>query len=454
MDVLFRRFQPKLAVLLCALIGLGTSSAQTKSGQADVLAQVNRIPGLSNIKHVVFIVKENRSFDNMFGHWNDQGSGRTPVNTASTGRTSTGQVINLQDMPDAVSHDICHGWGCFVQSIDNGKMDQFDLQNAGAPCSLNGDYECYGVQTAAQMAPYFTYGEQFALGDNYYTSIKTATTPNHLYTVAAQSGGVITNAPDGCDSAPNDDLAVLDGNGNLSQQYPCVDMLTLMDELQASGVSWRYYADTKIPFNAMELISHLRFGPLWVNNVPDSNFVTDVQNGKLQQVSWLMATGEATDHPPFSLCFGENYTVNAINAIMNSQYWTTEPTAIFITWDDSGGWYDHAPPPVLDQYGVGIRAPFLVISPYTPQVTTPTIGSVSHVQYEHSSVLRFVEDLFSLPNMTTRDAGSNQLAADPAFFDFSQAPRSPAPQTPQQCVPNSTNNLHFYQAQQVATPSR
>ncbi len=425
---------------------------QTPEQQKAILDKVNRIPGLSNIQHVVFLVKENRSFDNMFSHWTDDPN-HTTINTASSGKISTGQTIALQDLPDAVSHDICHGWGCFVQAIDNGKMDGFDLQNVGAPCNMNGDYECYGRQTAAQMAPYFTYGEQFAFGDNYYTSIKTATTPNHLYTVAAQSAGVITNAPFGCDSPPNDELAVVDPNGNLSTQYPCVDMLTLMDELQAAGVSWRYYVDTMIPFNAMQLISHLRYGPLWVNNVPDGNFIPDVQNGNLPQVSWLEATGEATDHPPYSLCFGENYTVNAINAIMSStQYWTSEPTAIFITWDDSGGWYDKVPPPVLDQYGLGNRAPFIVISPYTPDANPA--GSVSHVQYEHSSVLRFVEDLFNLPNLTNRDSVSNQLAADPALFNFNQTPRAALPPMPlQACVPNSTNNLPFYQAQQVGVPS-
>jgi phospholipase C len=456
MTRLTRNIQSKLAVavlLLLAVVCLGMLPAMAQSAQQSsaILDKVNKIPGLGNIKHVVFLFKENRSFDNMFSHWNDAGSARTPVNTVSSGPISTGQILALQDMPDAVSHDICHGWGCFILAIDNGKMDGFDLQIVGSPCSLNGDYECYGRQTAAQMKPYFTYAEQFGLGDNYFTSIKTATTPNHLYSVAAQSGGVITNAPDGCDSPPNDVLAVLDPNGNLSTQFPCVDMLTLMDELQSAGVSWRYYADTKIPFNAMQLISHLRFGPLWVNNVSDANFVNDVNSGNLQQVSWLMATGEATDHPPYSLCFGENYTITAINAIMNSKYWSTEPTAIFVAWDDSGGWYEHVAPPILDQYGVGARSPFIVISPYTPD--TGGAGSVSHVQYEHSSVLRFVEDLFTLPNMTNRDAGSNQLAADPALFDFNQALRGPVTQSLQQCVPNSTNQLQFFQTQQVGTPS-
>jgi phospholipase C len=401
--------------------------------------------GLSQIKHVVFIVRENRSFDNMFGH---QFPGTANV---TSGLTSTGQVIQLQHLPDAMAHDICHGWGCFIDAIDYGKMDGFDLQTAGSPCSVNGDFECYGQQWQSDIPNYWQYAIDFALADDYFTSNKASTSPNHLYTVAAQSAGMITNAPDGCDSPPNDEIAVLDANGNLTTKFPCLDMRTMMDELQDAGVTWRYYADTKIPFNSMELISHLRFGPLWANNVVDNNFIPDVQNGNLPQVSWLMATGEATDHPPYSICFGENYTVNAVNAIMNStKYWVDEPTAIVIVWDDPAGLYDHVPPPQLDQYGLSMRAPMIVISPFTPQ-NSP--NNVTHVQYEHSSVLTFIEDLFGLPSLTNRDAISNHMSADPVLFNFNQSPRAPEVLQPRQCSPASTQNLTFYQTQPVGTPS-
>src|ERR1700690_4256885 len=116
-------------VCLSVLPAMGQSAEQSQA----ILDKVNKIPGLSNIKHVVFIVKENRSFDNMFSHWNDAGLNHTPANVATQGQLSTGQILPLQDLPDAVSHDICHGWGCFILAIDNGKMDGFDLQIVGAP---------------------------------------------------------------------------------------------------------------------------------------------------------------------------------------------------------------------------------------------------------------------------------------------------------------------------------
>jgi len=404
-------------------------------------------PGLSQIKHVVFIVRENRSFDSMFGH-NFPGA-----NGATSGVTSTGQVLQLQHLPDAMAHDICHGWGCFIQAINYGKMDGFDLLNVGSPCNLNGDYECYGQQWQSDIPNYWTYATDFALGDNFFTSNKASTTPNHLYTVAAQSAGVITNAPAGCDSPANILIGVLDANGNFTSKYPCVDLPTMMDELEVAGIPWRYYSATKIPFNSMELISHLRFGPLWANNVVDNKFIPDVTAGNLPQVSWLMATGEATDHPPYSICFGENYTVRAVNAIMNSpKYWSQEPTAIFIVWDDPAGLYDHIPPPQLDQYGLSMRAPLIVISPYTPQASAG--NSVTHVQYELSSVLTFIEDLFGLSPLTQRDGAlANHMSIDPVLFNFNQALRAPEPLPLRTCKPNSTDSLTFYQAQSVGTPS-
>jgi phospholipase C len=430
-----------LIVALVLLFGCSTAVF----GQASQPGQKFIPPaGLSQIKHVVFIVRENRSFDSMFGH---QFPGTTNV---TSGLASTGQVIPLQHLPDAMAHDICHGWGCFIQAIDYGKMDGFDLLNVGAPCNMNGDYECYGQQWQSDIPNYWLMATHFALGDDYFTSNKASTSPNHVYTVAAQSAGMITNAPAGCDSPPNDEIAILDPSGNVTTKFPCLDVTTMMDELQNAGISWRYYVDTKIPFNSMELISHLRYGPLWTNNVPDNQFVNDVQNGNLPQVSWLMATGEATDHPPYSICFGENYTVNAVNAIMNStQYWVDEPTAIFIVWDDPAGLYDHVAPPQLDQYGLSMRSPLIVMSPFTPD-NSP--NNVTHVQYEHSSVLTFMEDLFAVPSLTNRDAGSNHMSADPVLFNFNQT-RAPIPLTPRVCSPASTTNLTFYQQQQVGTPS-
>jgi hypothetical protein len=164
----------------------------------------------------------------------------------------------------------------------------------------------------------------------------------------------------------------------------------------------------------MDAINHIRNTSLWKTNVfADNAFKVVAQHGNLPAVSWLV-TGPASEHPPASACVGENWTVQQINAIMSGPDWPS--TAIFLTWDDFGGFYDHVPPPTDDMYGLGIRVPFLIISPYAK------LGYVSHTQYELSSVLKFIEERFGLPALTARDAAANDLTD---AFDFTQQPRNP-----------------------------
>jgi phospholipase C len=130
---------------------------------------------------------------------------------------------------------------------------------------------------------------------------------------------------------------------------------------------------------------------------------------KLPAVSWVLPPGEKSEHPPNSVCQGENWTVEAVNAVMQGPDWSS--TVIFITYDDFGGLYDHVPPPQIDQFGLGPRVPMLIISPFARR------GYVSHTQYEHSSVLKFVEARYQLPSLTARDAGASDMLDS---FDFSQ----------------------------------
>jgi phospholipase C len=153
----------------------------------------------------------------------------------------------------------------------------------------------------------------------------------------------------------------------------------------------------------------------------DSRFVKDALKGNLPTVSWLV-TGVASEHPPFSTCEGENWTVKQINAIMRGPLWNS--TVIFLTWDDFGGFYDHVSPPKLDQFGLGPRVPLLIISPYAKP------GHISHTQYEFSSFLAFVETRLSLKPLTERDTQANNMLDS---FDFSQPPRAPLVLSPHSC---------------------
>ena len=165
-------------------------------------------------------------------------------------------------------------------------------------------------------------------------------------------------------------------------------------------------------------IRHVRFGPEWQKVQDPENFLTDIKKRQLPAVSWLVPPESYNEHPGGpSVCAGENWTIQQLNGIMQSPYWSS--TAVVIVWDDFGGFYDHVPPPHFDIMGLGPRTPALIISPWTKQGSNPNGGSIDHTTYEFSSVLRFMEDLHNLPAMTKRDAQASPLSG---AFDFTDPP--------------------------------
>ena len=195
----------------------------------------------------------------------------------------------------------------------------------------------------------------------------------------------------------------------------CFDIKVLPDQLEQAGISWKYYASENAWMNVMQMIKHVRYGPMWNKVVSPDNFVTDVKHGDMPSVSWIEPPESYNDHPGSgkSVCAGENWTVQQINTIMKSPYW--DSTAIVVVWDDFGGFYDPVVPPHADIMGLGPRTPALIISPYTRSGDNPDGGLVDHTTYEFSSVLHFIEDLFGLKPMTERDANASPLAG---AFDF------------------------------------
>jgi phospholipase C len=368
-------------------------------------------PGMTNIQHIVFIIKENRTFDNYFGTF-------PGADGATTGVIHTGKRIPLGHLSDSPPHDIAHGWDAAHTAVDGGKMDRFDLIPGG---NDNGDYLSYTQLYQSDIPNYFAYGLHFALADRMFSSVETESFPNHLYSVASDSAGAINNPNGGwgCDADENTTVEVMDTEGRLSYQFPCFEIQTLADSLIAANTSWRYYAPSKgeggYNWSALDAIGHIRNTPLWTANVvPFAQFVTDAQSGKLPAVSWVITSDLLSEHPIHSSCAGENTTVQEINAVMQGPLWNS--TAIFITWDDFGGFYDHVPPPGLDMYGLGPRVPLLIVSPYAKA------GTVSHTQYEFASFLKFVETRYSLQPLTSRDANANSMVDS---FNFLQTPLAP-----------------------------
>jgi phospholipase C len=425
----------KYLVLVMSIVGFLTCSAWPQNP----------------IQHVVWIIKENRTFDNYFGTF-------PGADGATRGTLSDGSVITLGHTPDITPHDIDHQWYSSITSIDGGKMDQYDLIPAA---NVNGDLLTYTQLTQSDIPNYFAYAANFVLADKMFSSIHSSTLPNHLYTIAASSYEIASSPTQrgnddswGCDSNdPNMTVQMMTPQGVITNVKPCFDFQTLADVLDNSGVSWKYYAPTYgesgYQFSTYDSIRHIRYGSDWTNNVvPDTQFVRDALAGNLPSVTWLV-TGLANEHAPNPVCFGENWTVQQINAIMQGPDWPS--TAIFVVWDDFGGFYDHVNPPTVDFYGYGQRVPLIIISPYAIP------GHISSTVYEHSSVVRFIEETFGLPNLGKRDVYANSPIDS---FNFNQTPNPPLILSPRSCAlvspslgwgehyVGSTENTGFHPAKQ------
>jgi len=429
-----------LLLLATILLGVPSASAQSSNPQA-------RVPdGINKIQHIVFIVKENHSFDNYFGaYWSWLNKGNPPPNPyfTTTGLLSTGATIPLGRTPDNTPNDICHSWKCFAPMLDYGKMDHFDLEPT---CLQNGTLMCMTQMQQADIPNYWAYASNFTLAANFYSSIHASSVPNHMYSIAASSGGLIdqghlgSERAVGCQSPEGGTSDFLDEHGNTTKQYPCFDINTLGDLLTTAGVSWTSYSPANIGFNAFVLINHLFHSDEWNQHVVSyTQFTSDALAGKLPAVSWLVANAES-EHPPFSVCYGENWTVNQINAVMQGPDWPT--TAIFLTWDEPGGFYDHMSPQTEDTFGLGVRLPMIIISPYSIP------GYISTTQYEHSSVIKFIEERFNLPSLNGRDVLANDMLDS---FNFDQTPNPPLSLQTHSCpIVQSSQN---FQPQAVGTTS-
>jgi phospholipase C len=227
----------------------------------------------------------------------------------------------------------------------------------------------------------------------------------------------------GCGGGKRDYVNTILADRSLGpNEPPCFNYATIGDELDRKSLSWNYYsvppAAGNFGWNPYQAIRHILNGPDWKRSMkwPPQRFFHDVKAGRLATVTWISPDQHDSDHPAPYVYPGKNgpeWVANIVNAVGQSQFWNS--TAIFVMWDDWGGWYDHVAPPYEDYDGLGFRVPLIVISPYAKR------GYVSHVQYEHGSILKFVEDTFGLPRLAASDARANSLMPD--CFKFSQPPR-------------------------------
>ena len=254
-----------------------------------------------------------------------------------------------------------------------------------------------------EIPNYWEYARRFTLCDAFFSSLQGPSEPNHLYTVAAQSGGLVNN--------PGRGIVGEDGVYNFT---------TLAELLQHSNHSWKYYDEKKNPkahslWNPMPGFKGISSSPEMMSHLVSLNeFYADAKAGALPEVCWIVPTAADSEHPPADSARGMWHVTGLVNAVMESPEW--KDSVIIVTWDDYGGFYDHVPPPQVDKYGYGFRVPALIISPWAKP------GFICHVHYDFTSPLKLIEDHFGLPSLATRDQAANNMLD---CFDFKQKPNPP-----------------------------
>jgi phospholipase C len=376
------------------------------------------------IQHVIYIIQENRSFNFMFNKFKG-------ALTQDYGYDTNGHKIPLHEQSISASWDIDHSSNGFFAAYNNGKINGWN--NEYACCGQPSNF-AYAYAPPSEVKTYWKMAEEYVLADEFFQSNLDGSYIAHQYAIAAYANHEV-NFPSsywGCQGGPYDTLPTLNSDRSIGPDVPtCENYETLGDELDSASLSWRFYT---YPYNgdgglwnAYSAVEHIYNGPDYVNDVitPASNFIQDVGNGTLSAVTWITPTFENSDHSGFDSTGGPAWVASLVNAVGESQFWNS--SAIFIIWDDWGGWFDPVAPIYEDYDGLGFRIPMIAISPYAKK------GYVTHVQYESSSVLRFMEDNFGLQPL----AASDTRAADPAsdVFDFSQAPRTFKPFKAKQGAP-------------------
>jgi phospholipase C len=428
--------------------------------------------GIHKIQHVVIVMQENRSFDEYFGTF--PGADGLPTQngqfTTCVPDPRGGCQKPFHD-PDPVNAGGPHGQANATADIDGGKMDGFVAQALTArhacadpndpACSNGQKVDVMGWKDARDIPNYWSYAQSFVLQDRMFEPNASWSLPEHLFLVSEWSAKCASASdPNSCVDAlqnPNNPqtparpkkAASPDAGQPVSSLYAWTDVTWLLNK---QHVSWKYYvapgtepdcedasqqtcvqkkqnAGTPGIWNPLPWFTDVKQDKQLGNIQDMSHFTADARSGQLPAVSWIVPNSKNSEHPPASTSTGQAYVTDLVNAVMRSPNWGS--TAIFLSWDDWGGFYDHVRPPSVDQNGYGLRVPGIVISPYARQ------GFVDHQTLSHDAYVKFIEDDFLSgqrldpktdgrpdPRPDVREKASI-LGDLQAAFDFTQRPRPP-----------------------------
>lgn len=405
-----------------AAVVLGTISVRTAFG-TSAAGRPRPAVAAFPIRHVIIVIKENHSFDNIFGTY--------PGADGATHALAGNRRVRLGHTPDHTILDIGHAGDAALVAENGGRMNEFQTLPGAIQ---NGKDIADSEYHASDIPAYWKLARYFTLDDHFFSTINGPSFPNHLVFIAGTSDNTVDNPRGqtqhawGCDSGP---YAVVPAENPVSGRHylvkPCLNMKTMADTFQSHGVSWKYYAPGKFKsgyiWSSFDAIRHIRYSHLWKTNVvPPGDLFTDLRAGRLPQVSWIVPDQLHSEHPPASMCVGENWSTNIVNAVMHSRYWPD--TLVVLTWDDFGGFYDHVVPPREDLISLGPRVPTIIISPYARP------HYIDHHLLEFDSILKFIEQDFHLPALTHRDRTAPSLLSS---LDFQQLPLTPITLPKERC---------------------
>ncbi|HEX9388636.1 MAG TPA: alkaline phosphatase family protein [Anaerolineales bacterium] len=385
------------AMLMISMFGMtGVSAAQSEN-------EPN-----TPIEHFIVVMQQNHTFDNYFGTY--PGANGIPDNVCMPNALSDQKdrlCVPPFEIGDHPISNLSHSDTIFQGQYQNGKMNGF----IDALKKLNEDGTLSMAHYTDKDIPfYWNLADQYVLFDNYFSSAHTGSITNRMFWVSGKPGSEFNRIPE-------------NGFG---------DIPTIFDRLQERGISWKFYIRDYNPNLNYRTAKELDFLPPQVQWVPLLSFdrflddpelsshivdldeyYMDLENGTLPAVSYVLLLG-GTEHPISDVSLGETVARTMLNTLMQSDVW--ESSALMITYDDWGGWYDHVPPPQVDDRGYGFRVPTLLVSPYA------RMGHIDHTLLDHTSILKFIEENWDIAPLATRDAKANNITS---AFDFSMTSRPP-----------------------------
>ena len=362
------------------LAGAGMALEAGVFAANDALASMEQ-SGSNPIDHILIACQENRTFDEYFGYYPRAGKYGIPANYSQpdgNGGTTTPYHFFLP-----FSNSPNHAWQDIHNEWHNGAMNGFYTTDGS---------DAMGYYDGSDLSYYYGLADSFTICGNYFCSQLGPSTPNRLAQISGTSGGNTTNTIN---------------RGSLN--WP-----TIVDLLDQYHITWKCYNLGLGTGTSLEDFNPLVFFKRWQNdprlNFSDGDYQNDLNNGTLPQVSFLVTEALISEHPPADIQMGQKEMSEVINSLIASPLWKS--SALFFTYDEGGGYFDHVAPPQVDAYGLGMRVPMLVVSPWARR------GYVSGQLYEHASILKFIERRFNLPTLAsanhqfdTSTPGTNNDAA-------------------------------------------